>query len=152
MSRHTASWAQRAPRPKAVSKGAAAIEPHPSIRGFVPLPRPSTATQDAVCPLLGHFGHSLSSKNTKEHIMEEVFPIAAGAVIGLLVQWVPGPRRRAAVLVLLCLVFGALASFLAGELELSMAFISVDTVLVFFGALLAVSAAALWRRRARATR
>jgi len=84
--------------------------------------------------------------------MEEVFPLAAGAVIGLLVQWVPGPRRRAAVLVLLCLVFGALASFLAGELELSMAFISVDTVLVFFGALLAVSAAALWRRRARATR
>ena len=84
--------------------------------------------------------------------MQEVFPIAAGAVIGLLVQWIRGPRLRAAVLVLLCLVFGALASFLAGELEVSLAFISVDTVLVFVGALLAVGAAALWRRRARATR
>ena len=84
--------------------------------------------------------------------MEEVFPVAVGAVIGLLVQRVRGPRLRAAVLVLLCLIFGALASFLAGELEVSMAFISVDIVLVFVGALLAVGAAALWRRRARATR
>jgi hypothetical protein len=84
--------------------------------------------------------------------MEEVFPVAAGAVIGLLVQLVPGPRLRAAVLVALCLVFGALASFLAGELEVSMAFISVDTVLVFLGALLAVGAVALYRRRSRATR
>jgi hypothetical protein len=79
--------------------------------------------------------------------MEEVFPVAVGAVIGLLVQWVPGPRLRAVVLIALCLVFGALASFLAGELEVSMAFISVDTVLVFVGALLSVAAAALWRRR-----
>jgi hypothetical protein len=84
--------------------------------------------------------------------MEEVFPVAAGAVIGLLVQSVPGPRLRAIVLVALCLIFGALASFLAGELEISMAFISVDTVLVFVGALLAVGAVALYRRRSRATR
>ena len=84
--------------------------------------------------------------------MEEVFPVAAGAVIGLLVQLVPGPRLRAAVLVALCLIVGALASFLAGELEISMAFISVDTVLVFVGALLAVGAAALYRRRSGATR
>jgi hypothetical protein len=84
--------------------------------------------------------------------MEEVFPVAAGAVIGLLVQLVPGPRLRAAVLVALCLIFGALASFLAGELEISMAFISIDTVLVFIGALLAVGAVALYRRRMRATR
>jgi hypothetical protein len=61
-------------------------------------------------------------------------------------------RLRAAVLVVLCLIFGALASFLAGELEVSMAFISVDTVLVFVGALLAVGAVALYHRRMRATR
>ncbi|MEO7912160.1 MAG: hypothetical protein ABIV47_21160 [Roseiflexaceae bacterium] len=79
--------------------------------------------------------------------MGEVFPVAAGAVIGLLVQWIPGARLRAIVLVVLCLVFGALASFVAGELEVSMAFISVDTVLVFVGALLAVGAVTLWRRR-----
>jgi peptidoglycan/LPS O-acetylase OafA/YrhL len=99
-----------------------------------------------------HKDHRRVFTKYKEYIMEEVLPVAAGAVIGLLVQWVRGPRLRAAVLVLLCLVFGALASFLAGELEVSMAFISVDTVLVFVGALLAVGAVALWRRRARATR
>ena len=84
--------------------------------------------------------------------MDELFPLAAGAVIGLAVQWVRGPRLRAIVLVALCLVFGALASFISGELEVSWSFISVDTVLVFVGALLAVGAAALWRRRARSTR
>ena len=34
-------------------------------------------------------------------------------------------------LVALCLVFGALASFVNGELDVSLGFISVDTVLVF---------------------
>jgi hypothetical protein len=84
--------------------------------------------------------------------MQEVFPLAAGALIGLLVQWVRGSRLRALVLVVLCLVFGTLASFLSGELELSAAFISVDTVLVFVGALVAVVAAAWWRRRNSAMR
>jgi hypothetical protein len=84
--------------------------------------------------------------------MQELFPLAAGAVIGLAVQWVRGPRLRALVLVVLCLIFGALASYLAGELEVSLGFISVDTVLVFVGALVAVGAAALWRRRASAIR
>ena len=84
--------------------------------------------------------------------MQEVFPIAAGAIIGLAVQWVRGPRLRAAALVILCLIFGALASFISGELEVSLGFISVDTVLVFVGALLAVGALALWRRRTSSAR
>ena len=84
--------------------------------------------------------------------MDELFPVAAGAVIGLVVQWVRGPRLRAIVLVALCLVFGSLASLISGELEVSWSFISVDTVLVFVGALLAVGAATLWRRRAWSTR
>jgi hypothetical protein len=84
--------------------------------------------------------------------MQELFPLAAGALIGLAVQWVPGPRLRAAALVALCLVFGAIASYISGELEVSLGFISVDTVLVFVGALVAVGAAALWRRRSSASR
>jgi hypothetical protein len=83
--------------------------------------------------------------------MEELIPVAFGAVIGLAVQKVPGVRLRAILLVVLCLVFGALASFIngeLGELELGLGFISVDTVLVFVGALLAVGAVMLWRRRA----
>jgi hypothetical protein len=84
--------------------------------------------------------------------MQEMIPLAFGAVIGLAVQWVRGPRLRAVALVLLCLIFGALASFINGELEVSLGFISVDTVLVFIGALVAVGAAILWRRRTAASR
>src|SRR5215208_2493190 len=87
----------------------------------------------------------------KEASMEELIPVAFGAVIGLAVQKVPGTRLRAIVLVVLCLVFGALASFINGELgewELGLGFISVDTVLVFVGALVAVGVVGLWRRRA----
>ena len=80
--------------------------------------------------------------------MEELIPIAFGAVIGLAVQKVSNLRIRAIVLVVLCLVFGALASFINGELEVSLGFISVDTVLVFRGALAAVGGVALWHRRA----
>jgi hypothetical protein len=79
--------------------------------------------------------------------MQELFPLAAGALIGLAVQSVRGSKLKAAALVVLCLIFGALASFISGELEVSLGFISVDTVLVFVGALVAAAAAAVWRRR-----
>jgi uncharacterized membrane protein YeaQ/YmgE (transglycosylase-associated protein family) len=84
--------------------------------------------------------------------MQELFPLAAGALIGLAIQWVRSPRLRALVLVVVCLIVGALASFLSGELAISPAFISFDTVLVWVGALVAVIAATLWRRRTSATR
>lgn len=79
--------------------------------------------------------------------MQEFLPVAMGAVIGLVVQSVATPRWRAALLVVLCLVFGTVASFLAGELAESLGFISVDALLVWVGALVAVGAIALWRRR-----
>lgn len=79
--------------------------------------------------------------------MQEVLPLAMGMVIGFAVQKVPAPRFRAALLVALCLVFGAVASFLAGELEVSFGFISIDALLVWAGALAAVVLTALWRRR-----
>jgi hypothetical protein len=91
----------------------------------------------------------------ERYIMGEIIPLAFGAVIGAAVQWVRSPRLRAAVLVILCLLFGALASFINGELAepgLGLGFISVDTVLVFVGALVTIGAVALWRRRAAATR
>jgi hypothetical protein len=80
--------------------------------------------------------------------VQELFPIAVGAVIGVAVQWVRNTTIRTIVLVLLCLAFGALASYVSGELEVSLGFISVDTLLVFAGAVAAVVAAAVWRRAA----
>jgi hypothetical protein len=85
----------------------------------------------------------------------EMIPLVFGGVIGVAVQWVRGPRLRAAVLAILCLIFGALASFINGELAepvVGLGFISIDTMLVFVGALVATGAAILWRRRASATR
>jgi fucose permease len=79
--------------------------------------------------------------------MQEWLPIAMGVVIGLAVQKLPAPRLRAALLVGLCVVCGAIASFVAGELEVTLGFIPVDALLVWVGALVAVGLAALWRRR-----
>lgn len=79
--------------------------------------------------------------------MQEILPLTMGVVIGFAVQKVPAPRFRAALLVALCLVFGAVASLLAGELEVSFGFIPVDALLVWAGALAAVVLTALWRRR-----
>jgi len=84
--------------------------------------------------------------------MQELFPLAAGALIGLVVQRMRAPRLRAGVLVVLCLVFGALASYVSGELGESWGFVSIDAVLVWAGALAAVVAVALWRRRTATAR
>lgn len=82
--------------------------------------------------------------------MHEVLPIAFGAIAGLLVLPIRRTGLRVAALVVLCLILGALASFINGETmsSLALAFVSFDTVLVFVGAVLTVTAAALWRRRA----
>jgi peptidoglycan/LPS O-acetylase OafA/YrhL len=84
--------------------------------------------------------------------MQELFPLAAGAVIGLAVQRVRSPRLRTVALVVLCLIFGALASYISGELEVSWGFLSVDALLVWVGALLAVLLVAVWRRRTASIR
>lgn len=78
--------------------------------------------------------------------MHEVFPLLAGGLIGLAVQRIRVPSLRAIVLVFLCACFGVLASYLSGELVVSWGFISVDTVLVWIGALVSVVVATLWRR------
>ena len=79
--------------------------------------------------------------------MQEIFPLACGLAIGLLVQQIASIRLRTAALVVLCLIFGAIASYISGELEVSWGFLSVDMALVWLGALLAVGAATIWRRR-----
>lgn len=79
--------------------------------------------------------------------MHELIPVVFGVVIGLAVQEVRGLRLRTMGLVVLCLVGGTVASWINGELEVSYAFVSVDALLVWFGALAALSLATVWRRR-----
>ncbi|MEZ4729326.1 MAG: hypothetical protein R3E79_19520 [Caldilineaceae bacterium] len=66
--------------------------------------------------------------------MSEVFPIVAGVVIGLAIQWIAQPRQRTLVLVGLSLLAGFTASFISGELFMSWDFLLIDIPLVFLAA------------------
>jgi len=78
--------------------------------------------------------------------MQELFPLIAGTLIGLAVLRIRALKLRAVTLVVLCALFGVLASYISGELAVSWGFISVDMALVWIGALMTVVAATLWHR------
>lgn len=83
--------------------------------------------------------------------MQEILPISAGVVVGLLCWRISSVRRRAVALVLLSVIFGFLASLLTGELALTWGFLLIDIPLVFLVALgttLLVSAVRRVRRPA----
>ena len=68
--------------------------------------------------------------------MHELFPLTSGLIIGGLVQLIRDRRQRVIALVALCIIFGALASFVSGELEVSWGFLTIDAALVWLGAVL----------------
>ena len=84
--------------------------------------------------------------------MHELLPIGAGIALAVATQRMESPRLRLAALVLLSVVFGALASWINGELELSWGFVSVDTALVLFAAAVTTAAVTAWERRTAARR
>lgn len=85
--------------------------------------------------------------------MQEILPIASGIVLGVLAQRmrIASPAVRIAVLVVLSLALGFVASWVNGELALSWGFVSVDTALVLLAAVVTTVALAAWERRGRAT-
>lgn len=58
--------------------------------------------------------------------MAELFPVAAGIVVGLIVSRIPNMRVRLIVAAILTLACAATATFISGESEESWAFIFVD--------------------------
>lgn len=80
--------------------------------------------------------------------MQELFPFVSGAIIGLVVQQLSSTRLKVILFVVLCVIFGFLASYFSGELEVWWGFITFDMLLVWLGGLLAVGAVEAWRRRA----
>ena len=78
--------------------------------------------------------------------MNEVFPLVAGLVVGLLVQKARATWLKVVALVILCMLFGAIASYISGELAVSWGFLSVDAALVWLGAALSIVLIAGWRR------
>jgi hypothetical protein len=59
--------------------------------------------------------------------MEEVFPVLAGVVVGLVTSRVMQTWLRVIAVVLLGLAFGAIASWISGELALSWVYVVIDT-------------------------
>lgn len=81
--------------------------------------------------------------------MKELIPFGAGLGVGALVALIPSLRLKALVLPVLCVVVGALASWVNGELggRWWALFVSFDTLLVWLGA---VTTSVLLDRRVRA--
>lgn len=78
--------------------------------------------------------------------MDELFPIVAGAVIGLVIQWIAQPRQRTLALVGLSLLAGFTASYISGELFVSWDFLLIDIPLVFLAAIVTNWLVANFRR------
>jgi hypothetical protein len=80
--------------------------------------------------------------------MNEIFPVVAGAVIGLLIPRVTNLRWGVCILVVLSVIIGTIASWISGELEISWGYILIDVGQVAIAGALMWILAARWRRRA----
>lgn len=70
--------------------------------------------------------------------MQEIFPIAAGVVAGLLALRVANARLRTLAFVVLSVLLGATATIISGEFAISWEFLLVDIPLVFLSGIAAV--------------
>jgi hypothetical protein len=66
-------------------------------------------------------------------MVNEVFPLAAGIMLGFVVSGTPAAQRRL-LLAVLGLLFGLLASLLSGELQMSWSFWMLDSLFVICAA------------------
>jgi hypothetical protein len=84
--------------------------------------------------------------------MHELFPIVGGVLIGLLVSRLTSPLSKTAVLIVLGIAFGSLASLISGELTESWAYLVFDVAQVLIVAGVTLVAVAAWERRSRRVR
>src|SRR5262249_40594786 len=83
--------------------------------------------------------------------MDEVFPVLAGVVVGLVIPIVVSPSRlRWLVLVVLSVVLGSVATWVSGELAISAVYLLVDITQVLGAARAPPVPASTWRRRSAA--
>ena len=80
--------------------------------------------------------------------MKELIPFGAGLLLGGWLATVQSVRLRAILLPVLCVVVGAAASWLNGELQSRWwaLFVSVDAVLVWLGAVAMFALVTRWAR------
>ena len=82
--------------------------------------------------------------------MEEIFPVSAGIMLGLVAHLLGSVRLKAALIGSFGIAIGALASWVSGELAISWVYLLVDTAqVVAAGAMTAVLVRAWSRRHTR---
>ena len=82
--------------------------------------------------------------------MDEVFPVLAGIALGLGTYAVRSNWLRAALVAILGLALGAMASWVSGELAFSWVYVLIDTAQVVGAAIMSGLLVRVWlRRRAR---
>jgi hypothetical protein len=79
--------------------------------------------------------------------MEEVFPVLAGVVLGLVAHLVGSIRLRAILIGALGVAFGACASWISGELAMSWIYLAIDTAQVIYASVMTAFLVHVWLRR-----
>ena len=80
--------------------------------------------------------------------MDEVFPLLAGLLVGVLAARLLAPRQRVIAIVLASLAIGLLAALVSGELAVSWAFVVFDVGQVLLAALIGMVVYGRLARRA----
>ena len=79
--------------------------------------------------------------------MDEVFPVLAGVIVGLVVPTVVSRSNvRWIALVALSVVFGVVATWISGELAISAAYLLIDIAQVLGAAIATTVLVGVWRR------
>jgi hypothetical protein len=80
--------------------------------------------------------------------MDEVFPVLAGVIVGLVVPTVISPSRvRWVMLVALSVSLGFVATWMSGELAISAGYLLIDIAQVLGAAIATTVLVGVWRRR-----
>jgi hypothetical protein len=80
--------------------------------------------------------------------MDEVFPVLAGVIVGLVVPTlVSPPHVRWVALVALSVVLGSVATWISGELAISAVYLLIDIAQVLGAAIATAVLVGVWRRR-----
>ena len=85
--------------------------------------------------------------------MDEVFPVLAGVIVGLVVPTAMSPSRlRWLVMGVLSVVLGAVATWISGELTISAVYLLIDIAQVLGAAVATTVLVGVWRGRRSALR
>jgi hypothetical protein len=84
--------------------------------------------------------------------MEEVFPVLAGVVVGLVLHPLKSRVLRSILVLVAGVGLGALAAWASGELAISPVYVAIDAAQVAIAAILTAMLVTAWRRRQLRTR